>query len=203
MADTKKQKIGLLYKIGAFLGFLFLSYLGIRGYKNSVEKLKINGCIDELGEIIRNVQDKMGRGPTGYKELNYKLADTIGFFPKRMRREGFSEAVNSYLGGVDLFYSSLGEGAEYSAFEISFQGLSEMACKELSKLKFDNLIAVGAYSSATPSGVLDEIYSSTDPKAIKSRNIFKAEQIGYISKDVLDRACDCSDDVCSVVWKFR
>ncbi|MBO5038316.1 MAG: hypothetical protein J6C85_02515 [Alphaproteobacteria bacterium] len=203
MADFKKQKVGLIYKVAAFVAFLFLGYLGIRSYKESVEKLKINGCIDELGEIVRNVQDMMGRNASGYKGLDYNLAVSLQFFPKQMFREGFNEAVNTYLGGVDLFYSSLGEGNVDGAYEISFQGLSSMACKALIKLKFDTLIAVGAYPSATPSGVLDEIYLSTDPKDIKSRYIFKSEQTGFISENVLDDVCGCSDDTCTVVWKFR
>ena len=115
MADFKKQKVGLIYKIAAFVAFLFLGYLGIRSYKESVEKLKINGCINELGEIIRNIQDMMGRNANGYQGLDYKLAVSLNFFPKQMFREGFNEAVNSYLGGVDLFYSSLGEGNTHGA----------------------------------------------------------------------------------------
>lgn len=203
MANFKKQKVGLIYKLAAFVAFLFLGYLGIRSYKNSVEKLKINGCIDELGEITRNIQDMMGKNSNNYEGLDYKLAVSLKFFPKQMFREGFNEAVNSYLGGVDLFSSSLSGDNHTGAYEISFQGLSKMGCQALIKLKFDNLIAVGGYPNATPSGVLDEIYASTQPKDIKSRNILKSEETGFINPDILEAICGCSDDTCTVVWKFR
>ena len=125
-----------------------------------------------------------------------------------MFREGFKEATNAYLGGVDFFYSSLSPSDPKSAFEISFQGLSSYACRELVKMNWNsndmsNLIAVAGYPIPTPSGVLDEIYPDTPQDNIKSRNIYKANEAPYIPSDKLEFICDCGDDVCSVVWKFH
>ena len=42
MSGEKKQNVRMIFKVGAFLAFIMLGYLGIRSYKRSVEKLKIN-----------------------------------------------------------------------------------------------------------------------------------------------------------------
>lgn len=202
MAGQKKQNVRAVFKIAAWLGFIMLGYLGIRGYKNSVEKLKINQCTDELGELVENIIN-VYNGQRGYEGLEYNTAVRLGIFPKKMFREGFKEATNSYLGGVDLFYSAASPSTPYAAFEISFQGVSKMGCEELLRIPLDNLIAVGGYATPTPSGVLDEIYESTKQDDIRSYNIFKGTDVRYIGSDKVDRACGCSDDTCSVVWKFR
>lgn len=207
MATKKKQKIGTIFQVGAWLAFIMLGYLGIRGYKNSVEKVKINRCIEEIGELSQNIQDAY-RSQRNYGELDYKTAVRLNLFPKTMFRKGFKEATNGYLGGVDLFYSSMSEELPNHAFEVSFQGISRMGCEALIRMNWDggagtNLIAVAGYSTPTPSGVLDEIYPSTSQDEIKKRNIFKGSEAQFVGSDKIDAACGCRDDTCSVVWKFR
>ena len=48
MAEMKKQDVRMIFKIGGFLAFIMLGYLGIRSYKQSVEKLKINPFISSI-----------------------------------------------------------------------------------------------------------------------------------------------------------
>ena len=103
MAEQKKQNIRMIYKIGGFLAFLMLGYLGIRGYKDSVEKLKIKGCSDEIRELLMNIQDRF-RGAHDYGTLDYKQASSLKLFPKRMMKQGYSEPINSYNGGGDIYY---------------------------------------------------------------------------------------------------
>ena len=59
---AKKQQIRMIFKLAAFGAFIMLGWLGIRNYKASVEKVKINACIDELSEIVMNVQDRFSNG---------------------------------------------------------------------------------------------------------------------------------------------
>ena len=204
MSDKKKQDVRVIFKIGAFLAFIMLGYLGIRSYKLSVEKLKINECTDEIIDFARNVQDAY-RNQRNYGEIDYKTAEKLRLFPKKMKREGFKEFTNAFFGGVDIWYSSTSPENNNSAFEISFQGLSKFGCSSLMKLNLEEIgaIAVGGYNKATPSGVLDEVYESTDQKDIKGYNIFKAKGIQYLANDKAEKACNCKEDVCTVVWKFK
>lgn len=206
--SAQKQQVRMIFKLIAFGGFIMLSFLGIRSYRTAVELTKINMCIEQVGEISRNIQERF-MSQRNYEGLDYKRAVSLNIFPKAMFKEGFKEAVNSYNGGVDMFYSSLGENNLNGAFEISFQGISDMACMHLIRMNWDggqqeNLIAVAGYRSATPSGVLDEIYPGTNQNQIKKHNIFKGNVARFASDSQLKDACQCSNgDTCTVVWKFR
>ncbi len=204
MAEMKKQDVRMIFKIGGFLAFIMLGYLGIRSYKQSVEKLKINQCTDQIMELTQNIQEAF-RTQREYGEFDYKVANRMKLFPKSMIKEGFKEPVNAYMGGVDLYYSSTSEENNKMAFEISFQGLSKMGCMALMRLNLDdlNIIAVGGYSTATPSGVLDEIYLDTKQSDIKSKNKFVGKGIQYLSDEKAKNVCNCKEDVCSVIWKFK
>lgn len=130
-----------------------LGYLGIRSYKLSVEKLKTNKCIEEIETLSRGIQFYF-QGQRDYGEFNYKQAVSFKLIPKDMFKEGFTEATNAYMGGVDFFYSSLTPGDKNKAFEISFQGLSRYACVELVRMNWgssdmSNLIAVAGYAAPT------------------------------------------------------
>lgn len=201
---AKKQQVRLVFKLAAFGAFIMLGWLGIRNYRASVEKMRTDKCIEEIGEIVMNMQDKFSSGR--FNDLDYKLAAKLQIFPKSMFREGSKEALNSYMGGVDIFYSALSEGMYYSAWEISFQGLSQFACINLIKMNWTNaqLVAVAGYGRATPSGVLDEIYPETIQDDIKQRNIFKGNLAPFIDEYRLEETCSCGgENVCTVVWKFR
>lgn len=200
---AKKQQVRMVFKLAAFGAFIMLGWLGIRNYRASVEKLKINACIEEMGEIIMNMQDKFSAGR--YIGLDYKMAANLAIFPKRMFKEGYREAVNSYLGGVDIFASSLSQNAPDQAWEISFQGLSQTGCVALVRSNFSNsnLIAVAGYGKPMPSGVLDEIYLGTKQDNIKQRNIFKGNVAPFVDEYRLKEVCNCDDYYCTVVWKFR
>ncbi len=207
MSSLKQQQIGVIYKIGAFLAFIMLGYLGLRGYKNSTEKLKINGCIEEVGAIMSATQKAYAR-QHNYYPLDYKQAISLNIIPRKMFRPGFTEAVNSYLGGIDLFYSSGNVENDNKAFEISFQGLSSMGCKALMRIHWTegeqgDFIAVGGYSTPTPSGVLDDVLQGTQQNKIKKRNVYVASEVRYLSDDKVNAACGCKEDNCTVVWKFK
>ena len=204
---TSKQKIGTIYKVGAFLAFLMLGYLGIRSYRVSVEQLKTNGCINEIGDLVANIQNAY-LSQNSYKGLDYKTAVNMNLIPKKMFREGFKEAVNSYMGGVDLYQSSLNVEDDYKAFEVSFQGLSSTGCVNLMRMPWDegqniSFIAVGGYPSATPSGVLDLILVATPQEEIKKKNIYKSSEVRLVGIDKIEALCNCPKDTCTVVWKFR
>lgn len=207
MADAKKPKIGMIYKIGAFLAFVLLGYLGIRSYKLSVEKLKINGCIDEIGQIFMNAQDVF-KNQNNYKTLDYKSAVKFNIIPKKMFREGGrGEAFNSYGGGVDIFATPLLAANDDKAFSVSFQGITSYGCQELVRTSFsDNpdLIAVGAFPKATAADALDEVYSFTLQEDIKQKNIFLGSEAKYVSMDKLEKACACGRALtCTIIWKFK
>ena len=203
---NKKQDVRMIFKIGAFLAFIMLGYLGIRSYKNSVERMKINQCTDEIIEIVKNIQERFYNS-NEYGEIDYKMVDKFGLFPKRMKKEGFNEVVNSYMGGVDIYYSAYTPDRPKSAFEVSFQGLSQMGCMALLRLNLSDLnsIAVAAFATPTPSGVLDDIYLDTKVTEIKDRSRkFLARNIQFLSDENARNACACkSEDTCSVIWKFR
>ncbi len=201
--SAKKQQVRLIFKLAAFGAFIMLGWLGIRNYKASVEKLKVNACIEELSEIILNMNDKFVSSK--YTSLDYKIAANLGIFPKRMFKEGYREAVNGYLGGVDIFVSSLSKDIPDGAWEISFQGLSQTGCMELVRLNLsgNSVIAVAGYGRPMPSGVLDEIYLETKQEDIKKRNIFKGNIAPFIDDYRLREVCNCEDEYCTVVWKFR
>lgn len=206
MTEQKKQNIGLIYKLGAFLAFLMLGYLGIRGYKDSVERLKINGCSDEIRELIMNIQDRF-RGTRDYGTLDYKQAASMRLFPKSLMKEGYTEPVNSYNGGVDIYYSATSPEKNNGAYEISFQGLSQQGCIALMRLVLDDgtgqdYIAVAGYGTATPSGVLDEVYGDTPREKLK-KNVFKSTEVMYTDINLLKNACSCKELTCTVVWKFK
>lgn len=206
MTEQKKQNIGLIYKLGAFLAFLMLGYLGIRGYKDSVERLKINGCSDEIRELIMNIQDRF-RGTRDYGTLDYKQAASMRLFPKSLMKDGYTEPVNSYNGGVDIYYSATSPEKNNGAYEISFQGLSQQGCVALMRLVLDDgtgqdYIAVAGYGTATPSGVLDEVYGDTPREKLK-KNVFKSTEVMYTDINLLKNACSCKELTCTVVWKFK
>ena len=100
-----KQKVRAIFQIGGWLAFIMLGYLGIRSYKISVEKLKTNTCIEEIETLSRNIQMYF-QSQRDYGEFNYKQAVDFKLIPQSMFRQGFKEATNAYLGGVDFFYSS-------------------------------------------------------------------------------------------------
>ena len=102
----KKQQVRAIFQVGAWLAFIMLGYLGIRSYKLSVEKLKTNKCIEEIETLSRGIQFYF-QGQRDYGEFNYKQAVSFKLIPKDMFKEGFTEATNAYMGGVDFFYSSL------------------------------------------------------------------------------------------------
>ncbi len=205
MAENKKQDVRVIFKIIGFLAFIMLGYLGIRSYKNSVEKLKINQCTEEIIELVHNIHDAY-QNQGNYGEFDYKIADKMKVYPKRMMRQGIMEPTNAYLGGVDVYYSSTYPDKNKSAFEVSFQGLSKMGCMalfRLGELEELGLIAVGAYASATPSGVLDEIYLDSKQADVKANNIFLAKGARYVADERAEKICGCKEDVCTVVWKFK
>lgn len=200
-------KIGTIYKIAGFIAFILLSYLGLRSYKISVEKLKINACIEEVGELMNNTIQAYS-SQKDYNGYDYSTAVSLKLIPRRMFKVGYREAVNAYMGGVDVFYSSLYEMDDNKSFEISFQGLSSFGCRELMKVAWDeqqgiSFIAVGGYKVATPSGVLDEILIDTPQQEIKKSNIFKAQDLAGASEKSIENACQCDENTCSVVWKFK
>lgn len=202
-----KQQIKIISLIGAFIAFIMLGYLGIRNYKDSVEKLKINKCIEEISQIVLMIKDNY-TGPQGYAELDYKKAIDMNLFPQHMIKKQKKEALNSFSGGVDIFYSPINENDENKAFEVSFQGLSSNGCQQLMTVDFnsyggDMLIAVGGYPNAMPSGTLADIYPSTKQKDIKDKNIYKSTELKYISQEELASICNCKKETCSVVWKFN
>lgn len=205
MAVEKKQQVRLIFKLGAFGAFIMLGYLGLRSYKASVEKLRINACSDEIIELVMNIHDRLD--VTGnFSGLDYNTAVSLNLFPRKMKKEGYREYINSYYGGVDIFYSPRDKDDKDKAFEISFQGLSQDGCIGLLRLNFDRtsgLIASAGYSVATPSGVLDEVYLGSKPEEIKKRNIFLENTAAYASDEQLEAACACKENTCSVVWKFR
>ena len=106
MANQKKQDVRVIFQVGAWLAFIMLGWLGIRSYKLSVEKLKTNTCIDEIYELSNNIRDAF-RSQNEYGEIDYKIIESMRLFPRSMMREGFREATNAYLGGVDIYYSFL------------------------------------------------------------------------------------------------
>ncbi len=193
----------MVFKLAAFGAFIMLGWLGIRNYRASVEKMHVNKCIEDINEIVLNVQDKFNSGK--YDGLDYKMAANLQIFPKRMFREGSREALNSYMGGVDIFASPLGEGMYDRAWEVSFQGLSQTGCIELIRMNWSGpmLVAVAGYGQPMPSGVLDTIYPETKQDDIKQRNIFKGNLAPFIDDYRLEEACCCDGNYCSVVWKFR
>lgn len=203
----KAPQIKLIYKIAAFVAFILLGYLGLRSYKTSVEKLKINACIEEVGELVMKIQQAYS-STHNYTDFDYNTAVSLHIFPQKMFKEGISDAVNSYIGGIDVFYSSLYKINDNKAFEIAFQGLSAMGCRELMRTSWDeglsvDFIAVGGYSNPTPSGVLDEILYDQKQEEIKQRNIFKGSNVKFAPMDKITEACKCSNNTCTVVWKFR
>jgi len=207
MANQKKQDVRVIFQVGAWLAFIMLGWLGIRSYKLSVEKLKTNTCIDEIYELSNNIRDAF-RSQNEYGEIDYKIIENMRLFPRSMMREGFREATNAYLGGVDIYYSFLDESRRKNAFEISFQGLSSYACENLIKMDWGDqsgsvVIAVAGYATPTPSGTLDWVFSNTEQTDIKQRNVFLVRYAKNTAQDKIKSACACEEDVCSVVWKFR
>ena len=207
MATAQKQSVRAIYKVAAFLAFIMLGYLGIRSYKQSVDKLKSNNCIEEIVETVRNIQEGF-RTSFNYKDLDYKRAVSLGLIPKRMFKEGFTEAVNSYMGGIDFYYSSWVEPFDSKAFEVSFQGLSPYGCITLLRLPWDSgqresFLAVGGFGIPTPSGVLDDVLVGTEAKDIRNPHIFLPQAALSASDEKIRMACDCIDNDCSVVWKFH
>lgn len=203
----KTQQIRLIYKVAAFLAFILLGYLGLRSYRLSVEKLKVNACIEEVGELVANIQ-QVYSSTKSYKDFDYKTAVSLGIIPRRMFKEGISDAVNSYIGGVDMFYSSLFEENDNKAFEISFQGLSSFGCRELMRIDWsdgqgNDFIAVAGYPNPMPSGVLDGILYNQKQEDIVQSNIFKATNVRFVGLDKIANACKCDAYNCTVVWKFK
>ena len=70
-------------------------------------------------------------------------------------------------------------------------------------LSGNSVIAVAGYGRPMPSGVLDEIYLETKQEDIKKRNIFKGNIAPFIDDYRLREVCNCEDEYCTVVWKFR
>lgn len=205
--SQSQANAGTLYKLAAWLAFLMLGWLGIRGYKNSVEKLKTDMCIDQVLEIMHNVMG-LYADKNDYGELDYKMAFTHKLLPDKMFKQDVNEARNPYGGGVDLFYSASSEDMHNGAFEISYQGLTSDGCKILLRTDWGRgeettLIAIGGFPTAQPSGVLNDIYYGMKQSDIKNSHIFVGNEGHLVSTDKTDKACACSSDTCSVVWKFH
>ena len=208
MAGTAKSNTSVrsIFKVFGFLSMILLGGLGLRGYKNSVEKMKINACMEQINEIVRSVQSAY-KNEQNYASLDYKMAVKLRLFPDSMRHKGFSELVNSYMGGVDIFYSSLEKEDDARAFEVSFQGLSSMGCHALMMMPWHlgedyTFVAVAGYPQAMPSGVLDGVLRQGKQEDIKNPHIFRSDVIRFASSDKIDNLCMCKGETCTVIWKF-
>ena len=67
----------------------------------------------------------------------------------------------------------------------------------------DSVIAVAGYGKPMPSGVLDEIYLETKQEDIKPRNVYKGDVSPFMDDYRVKEICNCEEDYCTVVWKFR
>lgn len=202
-----KSQLKIISFIGVFIACIMLGYLGMRNYKVSVEKLKTNKCIEEITKIVLITKERF-RNQNSYGNLDYNEAVKLNLFPSSMLKNNYGEAMHSYKGGVDIYYSSISKEKENSAFEVSFQGLSSYACEKLIQVDFnayggDILIAVGGYSTSMPSGTLSEIYLDTKQRDINNKNVFIASEIKYIPQEQLENVCNCQKNTCTVIWKFR
>ena len=207
MSGNKKQDVRLIFKVAAWLAFIMLGWLGIRSYKLSIEKLKTNQCIDEIFNLSNSIREAFSR-QNEYDERDYAMVEKLSLFPKGMYREGFREATNAYWGGVDIYYSYGDASKRKNAFEISFQGLSSFACENLIKMDWGDqsgsvVIAVAGYNRPTPSGTLDHIYIGTEQSEIRESNIFLVKYAKNVSSEKIKQVCNCEENICSVVWKFR
>ena len=154
----KKQKVRAVFQIGAWLAFIMLGYLGIRSYKLSIEKLKTNACIEEIGTLARTIQMYF-QNQRNYGEFNYKQAVDFKLIPENMFREGFKEATNAYVEQVKELTEVLRKVAEQS--QRLTRDSEEMENMNRTLTGINSLYEIQLRSVSSQVGTIDDINAQT------------------------------------------
>ena len=195
------EMLGVLASIGV------LSVGGIAGYSKAMMKFKINKTIDQVSQIIANTYTFYSRYKN-YSNLSPKIAYKVNLAPKEMfELSSGSYAMTNVFGGR-VALTSVPVNDMYSkddkTFALSFYGLPEEACIELSTYDWEasgiRLIYVSARHGEEV--VSDDLYAGCKG-TINAKGAIACAKGSVLSTPMpIDVAVDvCSGNNNSVIWK--
>ncbi|MBO6282180.1 MAG: hypothetical protein J6N49_06605 [Alphaproteobacteria bacterium] len=193
------EMLGVLAIIGV------LSVGGIAGYSKAMTKFKINKSVDQISQIAGNIRTLYGTQKryvwSGNRETIFKKAHII---PDEMWEDGYSYITNPFGGNVHIDESGKKQEGDQKAFYVSYTGLPEEACMELSTYDWGSgsssgLVAVAIGGGSAMTEYLGCSGNSNSGSAIACPN---GSVVSVpMPVNVAASACDCGDD-CTFTVKF-
>ena len=200
------EMLGVLAIVGV------LSVGGIAGYSKAMTKFKINKTIDQVTHIVTNVRTLYAQQTT-YDGLYSQLqnGDKLGVLPDELKDGIYAWAHNN-----NPFNGSIGISEHHSekSFSLTYNGLPKEACVALATYDWGDkyssgLIAISVHSNFNWSGP----YNALDPYgngcAMESGGAGivacpgDANNPTPMSVSKAAQGCACTDNSCTVGWKFQ
>jgi type II secretory pathway pseudopilin PulG len=201
------EMLGVLAIVGV------LSVGGIAGYSKAMTKFKINKTIDQVSHIVANVRTLYAQ-QTSYDGLDDILrdGDSLGILPDELKAgiEAWSGNNNNPFGGnVDINVDhDIGNW-----FTISYNGLPKEACVALATYDWGDkdssgLIAISVHSNFNWSGPYNALsYGNGCAMESGGEGIVAcpgdANNPTPMSVSKAAQGCACTDNSCTVGWKFQ
>ena len=215
-SDTrgKKQQVDVLQygrSMIEMLGVLaivgVLSVGGIAGYSKAMEKFKINKTANQVSQIVANIRTLYAQQTT-YEGLNTINAIKMGIIPDEL---GTGETLSNAFGGIVEIapcYNNYRSSVIYGgAFKFRFTGLSKEACISLATYDWGTAYSSGLYLISAGGNLgnqFDSIVSSyVGDKYESDGKVTYGSNYTPIPVHAAAKACNCPDNTCEVIWKFK
>ena len=193
------EMLGVLAIVGV------LSVGGIAGYSKAMEKFKINKTADQISQIVTNIRTLYAQQTT-YEGLNTANAIKMGVTPDELGTG--TTLTNAFAGPLYIGTSNRLSSSSDDAFYIAAVKIPKEACVTLATLDWGSSYSSGLISvSASFSGVFNPTYAMDDcVSSSTSSNEFvvmeRCAKDGPMPVAHAAQACNCTEEGCSVIWKF-
>ena len=200
------EMLGVLAIVGV------LSVGGIAGYSKAMTKFKINKTIDQVTHIVTNVRTLYAQ-QTSYGGLYSQLqnGDKLGVLPDELK-----DGIYSWSHNNNPFKGTIGisEGYGDKFFVLTYHGLPKEACVALATYDWGDkyssgLTAISVHSNFNWSGPYNALTDWNNICSMESGGIGTVACPGDannptpMSVSKAAQGCACTDNSCTVGWKFQ